>query len=426
MTKDSKFVKYFSQFFTKIKQFVFLSVKSCGYNNLWESAASCSYSFIFSVVPVVLIILTVLISILKVEPELLKILLDFCERFSSFYDFNSLINNLINKKSFSFIDIFVGIWVIWMARKMFMSIIQAMYRIFRSKTKRLSIFNQALTFISEFVLVVLFIIVMIFVFLFNKFLKSSIFNPIKESFPLIFNTNSNRIVSSVLYLMLFLITLYFYKFMSGTKPDWSLCLFYAGISTGVTFVISFFINKFMHFTNYNIIYGTISTLFIFLFKVYMFFAVFLVCAQMVFVSQFFEELLIAQLYTMQRQTGNSFANWWTQKFFGKPYIHKLKVQAKKINAGEKIYSEGEKSDFVYFIQSGKVEEINDGVENFYGKGEFFGEISGILNTRRITSAVAVENCNLMIFETDVFLDLIQKNKAASSKALKRLNRFTSE
>lgn len=426
MKKKSKFAKKFSQIFTKLKQFVFLSVKTSGYNNLWESAASCSYSFIFSVVPVVLIILTALITVLKVEPGFLQILRDFCARFSNFYDFDPLIDNMMKKRNISFLDVFIGVWIIWMARKMFMSVIQAMYRIFRSKTKRLSIFNQVLTFISEFIFVIIFIVVMIVAFLFNKFLQLPIFDSLKTTFPLIFNTNSNRLISLVLYLMLFLITLYFYKVISGTNPRWSLSVFYAAISTGVNFVISFFINKFMHFTNYNIVYGTISTLFIFLFKVYMFFGVFLFCAQMLFISQFFEEFLIAQLYVMQSQKTNAFTLWWNKKIFGKPYIHKLKIQSKKVNAGEKIYSSGDASEFVYFIRKGKVEESNDGVQNFYEIGDFFGEISGILNTNRVSTAVAIENCDLMIFETSVFLDLIQKNKAASSRALERINHFTSE
>ncbi len=423
---ETKIKLNFSQVFTKFKQFVFLSVKTSGYNNLWESAASCSYSFLFSVIPVVLIILTILINILKVSPDVLQSVIDFCSRFSNFYDFTPLIENLMNKKSISFIDIFLGFWVIWMARKMFMSIIQAMYRIFRSKTKRLSIFNQVLTFISEFVLVILFIVLMLFAFMFNKFLQLPVFVTIRNSFPSIFRASSNVIVSSVMYLMIFLITLYFYKFVSGTNPRWIISIFYAAISTGVTFVISFFINKFMHFVNYNIIYGTISTLLIFLFKIYMFFGVFLFCAQMVFVSQFFEELIIAQLYTMQKSETNPASAWWNQKFFGRPSVYKLETYSKTFASGDEIYKEGEKSNFVYFIKRGKVEEKNENFVKIHETSDFFGEISGILNMQRETFAVALEDTEVLVFDTELFLSLIQKSKQASAMLLERVNKFTGE
>ncbi len=416
----------FSQAFTKLKQFIFLSVKTSGYNNLWESAASCSYSFLFSVIPVVLIILTILINILKVSPDILQAVINFCSRFSNFYDFSPLIENLMNKKSVSFIDIFFGFWVIWTSRKMFMSIIQSMYRIFRSKTKRLSIFNQVLTFISEFVLVILFIVIMLFAFLFDKFLQLPVFVSIRNSFPSIFRSSSNVIISVLMYSMLFLLTLYFYKFVSGTNPRWAISIFYAAISTGVTYVISFFINKFMHFTNYNIIYGTISTLFIFLFKIYMFFGVFLFCAQMVFVSQFFEELIIAQLYTMQKSEANAASAWWNQKFFGKPSVYKLKTYTKNFAPGEEIYKEGEKPDFVYFVKHGKVEEKNGSCTKILEASDFFGEVSGILNMQRESSAVALEDTELLVFDTEIFLSLIQKNKKASAMLLERVNRFTGE
>ena len=71
-----------SQAITKFSQFLFLSFKSGDDNILWESAASCSYSFIFSFIPVVMIIFTILISFLKITPEILGIVIEFCKKLS--------------------------------------------------------------------------------------------------------------------------------------------------------------------------------------------------------------------------------------------------------------------------------------------------------------------------------------------------------
>lgn len=402
-----------SQAITKFSQFLFLSFKASGDNILWESAASCSYSFIFSFIPVVLIIFTILINFLKITPEILNIVIEFCKKFSKVYDVAPIIENLLKKKSLSLIDLFVGIWVIWMARKLFLSIVQAMNRIFLSASKRIPIGNQIITFISEFVLVILFIVVMIVVFSLNRFLHLPFFEEIRGKFPRVFITRSNILISGFLYLMIYSFTVYAYKFMSGSKPKWKIATFYALLSTGITFLISFYINKFMNFTNYNVVYGTISIFIIFLFRVYMFFVVFLFCAQMVYVSQFFEELIVAQIYT---QKANA--------LFTNPSVYNIESEKKSYQSGQTVYKEGDKADYVYFICSGAVVEIKDGIPTSFTKGDFFGEIPAFLHTTRQTTAYVQGETELILIRSKKFKDIIRKNPAASAKALERVNNFT--
>ncbi len=427
MTKENQKIKLSpKQIFTKFAQFIFLSIKNSNDNILWESAAACSYSFIFSFIPVVLIIFTVLINILKVSPDILQMIIDFCQQFSNVFDVTPFINNLIQKKSLSFINIFLAIWVIWMARKMFLSIVQALNRIFLSATKRVSVVNQLITFISEFVLVIVFILVMIFAFLFNKFLQLPVLATIRSSFPKIFRTSSNVLVSSVLYFLFFIFTLYSYRFMTGSKPKIRISAFYAALSTAVTFIISFFINKFMNFTNYNVIYGTISTMLIMLFKVYMFFVVFLFCAQMLYVSQFFEEQIIAQIYTKNSAADDIFTRLINQKLFRNPSLYRLETENRILQANYQIYTENDKADYVYFVRSGSVVETKDGIPTTYQKGDFFGEIPAFLHTNRESSAVTKSETELMLIKTSRFKEIIRKNQAASAKALERVNNFTRE
>ena len=61
-----------SQKLTKMGQIVYLTCSNFEANNLWESASSCSFGFIFSFVPLALIILTVLVGIIRVSPGILE------------------------------------------------------------------------------------------------------------------------------------------------------------------------------------------------------------------------------------------------------------------------------------------------------------------------------------------------------------------
>lgn len=413
-----------SQILRKFSQFIYLSISNSNHNILWESAAACSFGFIFSFIPVVLIIFTILVSVLKVSPGMMNFVMEFCDQVKGIYDFQPMIDNLVNMGQFRVIDAFLGVWVIWMARKLFLSVVQGMYRIFRSASTRKKGFNQPLTFITEFVVVITFITVILFSFVFDKFIHLPLFEQITSSFPKLFNTSSNILVSSVTYVMFFIFTLYCYKFVSGTKPSFGLCFFYAFISTGTTFVISFFLNRFMNFGNYSVIYGTISTLIIILFKVYMFFVVFLFCAQMIYVSQFFENLIIAQIYTLPNSKKGKIEKLIAMKFlFRNPALFYTKTETQISPKGETIYSPGDASDKVYYIRKGTVVENRGDIIVTHKAGDFFGELDSILKQERTTNAFAKEKSEFMVLDAQKFLEIAHQNPLVSAETVTRLNTF---
>lgn len=423
--KDSKENKLsISQILTKFVQFIYLSISSSTDNILWESAAACSFGFIFSFIPVVLIIITILLSILKASPELMSYVLGFCDQVSGIYDFRPLIESILKIEKFRLIDIFLAVWVIWMARKLFLSVVRGMYRIFRSASKRKNGFNQVLTFISEFVIVIIFISVILFSFLFNKFIHLPLFNQITSAFPKLFNTSSNILVSSVTYTLFFVFTLYCYKFVSGTKPSFGLSFFYSFISTGTTFVISFFLNTFMNLTNYSVIYGTISTLVVMLFKVYMFFVVFLFCAQMIYVHQFFENMILAQIYILPNSTKGRFEKWFAKKYlFKAPILSNIKVEAITFPKGETIYCPKSNSNKVFYIRKGTVVENRGDIIVTHKAGDFFGELDCILNHTRSTTAFAKDKCECMAIDAEKFVEIAHQNPLVSAETVTRLNTF---
>jgi len=418
---------FFSQKIKKLTQFIYLSIENSNHNILWESASACSFGFIFSFIPVLLIIFTILVSVLKVSPGMMNYVMEFCDQVKDIYNFHPMINNLVSIEKFRMIDIFLGIWVIWMARKLFLSIVQGMYRIFRSASKRKKGFNQPLTFITEFAVVIIFIVVILFSFTFDKFIHLPIFQQITTTFPKLFNNSSNILVSSVTYILFFIFTLYCYKFVSGTKPSFGLSFFYAFLSTATTFVISFFLNRFMNFGNYSVIYGTVSALVIVLFKVYMFFVVFLFCAQMIYVSQFFDNLIIAQIYTLPGSKKSDFEKRIVTKYlFNTPALFKTDTEKLTLGKDEAVYKTGQKSDKVYFILKGSVIETKGELSITHKAGDFFGELDGVLNRGRSTCASTKEKCEFMVLDSAKFQEIARQNPLVSTEAIARLNRFTVE
>ena len=410
-----------SQKLTKFGQKIYLCCSNFQNNTLWESASSCSFGFIFSFVPLLLIILTILVGIIRVSPGIINYFLSFATSIESIINITPVINSILNSKNFHFVDIFLALWILWMARKLGLSLMQAMSKIFRSASKRKNIFNQLFAFLTEFLIIVVITSVIIISFSLNQLASSRIFEPIREYLPDIVNENSHIIASFVMYVIIFICTFFIYRVLSGTKPPVFLCFFYAILSTTGFFVISFFINKFMNLTNYNIVYGTISTIVILMMRIYFFFIFFLFNAQMIYITQFFDTLLLSEIYLLPSNEKKGLLSSFQRMMFINPAALITTENMRTYKSGDIIFSKGDKADFVYYLYRGEMVEENEQQIVHHEKGDFIGEIPCILSQQQPGDGVAVTACRFILFTKEEFQNLMQKSPKAASKAISKIS-----
>ena len=410
-----------SQRLTKMGQIFYLTCSNFQGNNLWESASSCSFGFIFSFVPLALIILTVLVGILRISPGVLEFVNAFAAEIASIVDIRPFLNNIINRRNFHIVDVFLAFWIIWMARKLFQSIVQAMNKIFNSVIKRRGILNQAIVFISEFILVILVATIIIVTFAFNQFVSSNFFEPLQEFLPSIVSQNSHTVVTATMYFMIFICTLYAYKFISGIRPPLWICFIYALLDTLCFYFISIWVSKFMNLTNYNIVYGTISTIIVLMMKVYFFFVSFLFFAQMIYVTRNFELLLKCEVYLLPDSERRGWMIQMRRMLFINPAALKTTTNTKSVQEGEVIYNANDPADSVYYIRTGTItEQFGNGESQVFEKGSFVGDTLCLLDERYRGSGIATTDCKLIVFTAAEFKELMKKSPKAASKALSKL------
>ena len=410
-----------SQKLTKLGQIIYLTCTNFGSNNLLESASACSFGFIFSFVPLALIIFTVLVGIIRVSPGILEYVNAFGAEIENIVDIKPFINNILNKRNFHIFDIFLGVWIIWMSRKMFLSIIRAMGMIFRSAVKRRGILNQALMFISEFILVFIIASIIIFMFGFNQLVSANYFENLQEYLPAIVNQNSHTIVSLAMYFVIFVFTFFAYRVLSGSKPPMGLCFIYGLLDSLCFYFISNWVTKFMNLTNYNIVYGTISTIIVLMMKVYFFFIFFLFFAQMIYVTQYFELLLKCEVYLLPDSEHRGWMVQLRRMLFINPAALKTATNTKSVQQGEVIFNADDKADSVYYIRTGTItEQFENGESQIFEKGSFVGDTLCLLDERFRGTGVATTDCKLIIFTADEFKELMKKSPKAASKALSKL------
>jgi len=410
-----------SQRLTKLGQIIYLTCSNFQGNDLWQSASACSFGFIFSFVPLALIIFTILVGIIRVSPGILEYVNALGAEIESIVDIKPFINNIMNKRNFHIVDIFLGVWIVWMARKLFQSIILAMNKIFNSQRKRRGIFNQALMFLSEFILVIIIASIIIVLFGFNKLVSPNISEPLKEYLPSIVNQNSHTIISLAMYFVIFISTFFVYRVVSGTKPPMWLCFIYGLLDSLCFYLISLWVSKFMNLSNYNIVYGTISTIIILMMKVYFFFVFFLFFAQMIYVTQYFELLLKCEVYLLPDSEHRGWMVQLRRMLFINPAALKTATNTRFVNQGEIIFNAEDKADSVYYIRTGSIsEQFENGESQIFEKGSFVGDTLCLLDERFRGTGIAATDCKLIIFSAAEFKELMKKSPKAASKALSKL------
>lgn len=103
----------------------------------------------------------------------------------------------------------------------------------------------------------------------------------------------------------------------------------------------------------------------------------------------------------------------------------MTMTERRFAPGEIIYREGERSDFAYFIKSGRVEILKsepDGPRQvtILGEGDVFGEMGVVLDQRRSVTARAVDDVELRAISRSGFLHAVNQQPELARSALRSL------
>ena len=187
------------------------------------------------------------------------------------------------------------------------------------------------------------------------------------------------------------------------------CIFYAALSTAAFFIVSWFLNIFMNVTNYNAVYGTISSLVVLMMKVYLFFVIFLFCAQMIYVSQFFDTLLRSEIYLLPAFESKGMGNYLRRFLFINPSEIQTEKNTVRLAIGEILYRKEDKVTKVYFLKSGAITEASDKGFTLRSQGCFLGDVQCILN---------------QTFTAQEFMQIIERSHHAARKAISKISEYT--
>ena len=353
-------------------------------DGLMNHAAACAYGFLLSAAPALLFISFVVSRALFASPELAENLLGQIGLLFGIFDIENPIRNFLSSANFGLAGLFSVITIFWTARLCTLSVQRGFGVIFpgRRSALRDNIATLGLGLLAMFV---------IFIILFGLRLAVNFYDPsgpasAKFFAPIILN--SARIL---LLLCLTLLTLVAYRFFPAAPQKGINIIF------GVLVCIIFYRIFNMGFTllispdRYNLIYGALGRLFLFLVNVYFFFVFFFFGAQWIHVLGISDALLFARFRQVHEKRPPSKS--LLDKLFAAPPapLSKYMVFYKKDDIVFLLRSRGQE---VYYILSGKAGVYLDNeTQNriaFIDEGHFFGEISSLASDTKTGRAATIK------------------------------------
>ena len=391
-------------------------------NDLITYASACAFSFLFSLLPVVIMCAVILIRVLKASPSVLNNLYQFDTGFSQILDVSHLVNSVLDFQGGIVFNIVVGVFIFWMARRLFNSTMKGIGCIFHKELVVRPLVSQLIVVAGEVLLVVV-IALAIFVLTSGRTLLETSF--LQELIPPVIIAQSNRLVRFLPATLMFSFVTICFKVATRTHPRWKHCILAAAACTLTFFAFSFF-SSMLQNTTYNMIYGVMSSIIILLLKVFVFFILFLFFAQALFVHQFFDQLLLGELYLLPGRDETQLHLVLRRLLFIDPDYFILRMAAATdYKSGEMIYQEGDQGEWVYFLAQGQVQITGKHHIQQCHPGDFFGELPCILGRSREESAMAETQVQVIRIEAEDFISMLEKNPTANKKALSQVSNYFS-
>ena len=423
--KDMKKNKNKQKFsFRTLVQSIFLTTDLFIDNSLLQSASSCAFGFLFSLLPVILMILMVISRILHANQDFLIGLYPYISGILTKDQFQAITSSVLEIKKIGIFEIITVLAIFWISRRFFVTVMRVFRKIFKHHTPRKNFFFTLGGFISEVIIIFALSAITSIVVTVAPFITS---NRILKFFPIIETTIVQLLVIFGPYILLFIAVLLTYRFAPGTKPGIKICATSAFFAVGSFFIIQKLLKFFINMGRYNLVYGVLSNLIVLLLEVFIFFQIFLFFAEYIYVNQFFEILLLGELYLLPNRENQAFIPRIKRILFIKPskLINKPEnvVFLKK---GEVIYEAGKYDASVYYITSGIAEITKNNSVELVTPGSFIGEISAFLDIPREATVVAKSNLQLIKIKESDFQILLNTNPKVTKKLLENIAKINLE
>ncbi|MCL2211764.1 MAG: YihY/virulence factor BrkB family protein [Treponema sp.] len=402
-------------FFLLMLQRLWLTFELFNKNGLMNHAAACAYGFLLSAAPALIFISFIVSRILSGYHDILESVLGQTDMLFGVLDARNLVNNFLNFSNSGITGIFSILIIFWATRLCATSIQRGLGIVFSGARSiiKVNVFTFGLGLLTMFVIIIALIGLRAVIILFN----SVQFMSAVSSAP--FFIMAARLIFNFSIAMLAMAAYRLYpvkhpKFKYIIIGTLACIIFYRIFSVGFTMLVNP--------DRYNLLYGTLGRLFLFLVNIYFFFVFFLFGGQLIKVLDVSDAMLFIRL----RQV---YSNNAQQKKMLDKLFSKLTKPLKKYHAlykkDDQIFIINSHGKEAYYILSGKAgvyldSEFKNRI-SFVNEANFFGEMASITLDERTVSIKAETDLSVLILPPALFRVILQLDPNIDQSLIKILS-----
>lgn len=399
--------------------FIYLTFNQFFSNGIDLLSCACAFNFLFSFIPILFILLTVLQHIFHLNRATLSVISSLLSQYFDPQQVNALVERVASislvfrKGNFALviINLALALFILLMSRKLSLSIVKSLNQIFKTLSSPRPVFNQVFTILGIALFIIICSVVFIATLITRQFFSPALLKSLENTFSLLDSPLLNALFSSIskvitqgsLYLIIFLWTTCMYRFATTKGVKTSRALLHSFLFILTFYLVSTALTILINKSNYNILYGVLSRFMIILLDIYVFFFLFLLYAQALFVSLSLKPLVIAKLYlysflpsrAMNKIKKRLISNSLLVKLLGKESLIPLAKEST-------LPLSSASSPCVYYLLSGKVFYSSASFSATYSAKSFFNENVTLLPSASPPVIKAIEPCVLLPIPKSLF------------------------
>ena len=400
-----------------VAQTIYLVGRNYLRNSLVSHARACAFAFLFSFIPIFMMSATVLTRILHASPETIPAIFALLPELAPYIDLAAVIDFTQTTHGIGWFEIVIGTFVFWAARSLFATIFQGLHDIFHREQQPRPVPRLVIMLIIEAATVVLIAAIVLFLVFMRTIITLPVLHALKEKLlpvtTILFRYHVNRLPN----VLLFLVVATLYKTGSGTKPPLKACLLCALLCDLSFWGCFSLIRLAVDVSRYALVYGVLANLIVTMLDVFIFFVLFFVFAQLLFVWQFFDDLLLGELYLLPRQDAQNMNAVRRILFIRPDYLLAKDVNVIHLKKGDTIFTPDDRGTDAYYLARGTVQERRQNGFSFYARGDFLGEASCLYPRRREATATCETDVDLVRIDAPTFRAMVAKNGEVARKLL---------
>ena len=416
-----------------LTQRLFITLQLYGENGLANHSAAGAYGFLLSVAPMLLLIAFFIFTAFKSAPHAVTVLFSNISFLDLLVDEQWLSDNFLTITRPGISGVVSILCILWAGRILALSMQRGLKIVFKGTKTRNFVKDTLITLTME-IAVLLFVLILIFGSQTAGFLYR-ILDFLPKTYML-FYPLLNVISFAYPIIMLGLISFFAYLFTPVNTPKKLSALrgaLFCALCYGVT---SLLLGVIMNHANYSFLYGTLGNVVFLLVNVYFFFIFFFAGAQYAFVIDSFDVLLFIKLRQSRlKLTEGNLISKPSNRFDleNKLFFHsegKLRKYLQTFKKGEKIFSQGDTGNDIYFLLEGEAEVIlysqNDSgntegkILSTYKPGAFFGEMGYLLSEKRSATAIAKTDLSTLVLPPLIFEKILMYDTSLDRELIENI------